>query len=81
MDLGEWLRGYRNVADHGFVALRGIVTLDDAYEVFTMIDDNGGGMILLDEWCAFLKNCEVAAQTPVGRLLSEKKGGGEPLPV
>ena len=76
MDLDEWLKGYKGVNDHGFVALQGISTKGDATAVFKMIDDNGGGIVLLDEWSFFLKNCEVAAGTPMGKLLNEDQEGG-----
>ena len=41
-----------------------------------MMDDNGGGIVLLDEWSFFLKNCEVAAGTPMGKLLNMDEEGG-----
>lgn len=33
-------------------------------------------MILLDEWSFFLKNCEIAADTVLGKLLSADQEGG-----
>jgi hypothetical protein len=76
MELNEWLAGYSNVIDHGFVALQGISTKAEALAVFKMMDDNGGGMVLLDEWSFFLKNCEIAADTPIGKLLAADEAGG-----
>jgi hypothetical protein len=38
-----------------------------------MIDDNGGGQILLDEWCSFLKKIEIAASTSMGELLAAQQ--------
>ena len=76
MDLDEFLRGYKGVNDHGFVALQGIASKEEAKEVFYQIDDNGGGIVLLDEWSFFLKNCEIAADTPLGRLLALDEEGG-----
>merc|ERR1712167_89075 len=34
------------------------------------IDADGRGMVLLDEWCSFMKGKEQAAGTAVGQLLS-----------
>jgi hypothetical protein len=75
IDIYEWLAGYKNVVDHGFVGLQGIADKAEAFEIFKKIDDNGGGQILLDEWCLFLKNCEVAMGTSMGGLLAAEQGG------
>jgi len=66
----EWLRGYKGVLDHGFAALAGITDKESAAAAFAKMDVNGGGIVLLAEWCAFIKAGEVAAGTPVGKLLS-----------
>lgn len=76
MDLKEWLQGFKGVSDHGFVGLQGIVTKEEATEVFEKIDNNGGGIVLLDEWSYYLKNCEIAMDTAVGRLLALDQEGG-----
>ena len=73
IDLNEWLGGYKGVNNHGFLALKGISTKEQAVHIFTSIDDNGGGIIMLDEWCVFIKNAEVQAKTPVGKLLSAEE--------
>jgi hypothetical protein len=44
--------------------------------VFSKIDDNGGGVVLLDEWCFYLKAAEIASETPIGALLSLDESGG-----
>jgi topoisomerase IA-like protein len=74
MDLSEWLAGYKGVADYGFVAFNDLKSTKGekaATEFFNKIDDNGGGVVLLDEWCDFIKKAEVAAGTPLGALLNE----------
>lgn len=76
MDLKEWLQGFKGVSDHGFVGLHGISTNEEATEAFGKIDDNGGGIVLLDEWSYYLKNCEIAMGTAVGKLLSLDQEGG-----
>jgi hypothetical protein len=76
MDLAEFQAGFAGVNDHGFVGLQGISSKEEAAEVFKKIDDNGGGIVLLDEWSFFLKNCEIAADTALGKILSADQSGG-----
>jgi hypothetical protein len=77
IDLMEWLAGYHECEDYGFVALRFISKGDEsAAKLFDKIDDNGGGTILLDEWCNFLKDAEIKAGTPLGATLAEDEEGG-----
>ena len=77
IELAEWHKGYQTISDYGFVALQGIDSKKKATEVFnTQIDDNGGGIVLLDEWCEFIKGAEVKAKTHVGKLLSADESGG-----
>jgi len=40
------------------------------------MDDNGGGFVLLDEFCTFLKACEMVAGTELGGLLGADEAGG-----
>ena len=72
----EWIRGYMDVASHGFVALEVIESKKAAKHMFQAIDDNKGGIVLLDEWCWYLKQAEVEAGSAVGRLLSLDESGG-----
>jgi len=72
----EWMKGYKGVLDYGFAALDGITDKKSADSLFGKIDDNGGGIVLLDEWCEFLKAGEAAAGTPVGKLLMMDEEGG-----
>jgi hypothetical protein len=48
----------------------------DAKAVFQAMDDNGGGIVLLDEWCEFLKQAEIKAGTDLGKILAEDEAGG-----
>lgn len=43
---------------------------EDAKSLFQKIDTNEGGYILFSEWCTYLKEQEIAANTPLGILLS-----------
>ena len=76
IELAEWMKGFPTVAEHGFVALAGLKSPEDAKAVFSQMDDNGGGVVLLDEWCAYLKSIEDVCRTPIGILLSASEGGG-----
>jgi len=69
IELDEWLAGWQGVRSHGFVVLAAVTTKEQAKEVFGIIDDNGGGVVLLDEWCSFIKKGEISAGTAVGSLL------------
>ena len=61
---------------HGFVGLRKAVDGKSAKAVFDKIDENGGGVVMLDEWCDYIKAAEVAAGTALGELLDEDEAGG-----
>jgi len=76
IELDEWLRAYKGVANHGFFGLEGIEDKKQAAFVFSAMDDNGGGIVLLDEWCWFIKQIEVKMGTPVGLLLAADEAGG-----
>ena len=81
VELDEWLAGYAGVNGYGFAALKSIENKKQAREAFAKMDDNGGGMILLDEWCWFIKEAEGAAKTPVGVLLVGDESGGVGKPA
>jgi len=68
------------VQGHGFVALAAVTTDEAATEVFKKIDVNGGGVLLLDEWCTFLKAAEIEAGTPTGILLAADEEEPPPSP-
>jgi len=76
MDKDEWMKGWKGVQNYGFVALDSVKDKKSAEEVFGKIDDNGGGIVLLDEWCEFIKAAEIAAGTELGKTLAEDEEGG-----
>ena len=76
MDQAEFEAGYGGVAGYGFVALRSLESVGDARTLFAAMDGNGGGIVLLDEWCAYLKAAEVDAGTVLGALLAMDEAGG-----
>ena len=81
VDLAEWLAGYKGVKEHGFIALAGVKDDKGAEAFFKEVDSNGGGVILFEEWCTFLKNAEIKAGTKLGDALNEDEpGGAEPAP-
>merc|ERR1712216_1030933 len=73
IDKDDWVKGFKEVTEHGFVAFQGIKDKKAALKVFSDIDDNGGGIILLDEWCAYIKKKEVEAGTVLGKSLMEEQ--------
>eukprot|EP00613_Pedinella_sp_CCMP2098_P047261 CAMPEP_0171835758 /NCGR_PEP_ID=MMETSP0992-20121227/11173_1 /TAXON_ID=483369 /ORGANISM="non described non described, Strain CCMP2098" /LENGTH=581 /DNA_ID=CAMNT_0012451641 /DNA_START=47 /DNA_END=1792 /DNA_ORIENTATION=- len=76
IDLAEMEKGYKGIGGFGFVAFKDLNTKADATAVFKSIDDNGGGIVLLDEWCLFIKNAEIKAGTTLGAILNEDEAGG-----
>ena len=76
IELNEWMAGFTTVADHGFVGLKNVTTTDEARAVFESIDDNGGGIVLLDEWSYWIKQEEIKAGTAIGALLQMDEAGG-----
>jgi hypothetical protein len=73
IDFGEFLKGHKGVTNYGVVALQNLqdLTKKELKVLFVeKIDDNSGGIVLLDEWCKYIKNAEVEAGTAVGLLLN-----------
>jgi hypothetical protein len=65
---------YKGVRDYGFVCFASLETDAEATAVFNQMDDNGGGVVLLVEFCDFIKAAEIAAGTPLGNTLDEDEG-------
>mmetsp|Transcript_12756 Transcript_12756/g.25927 ORF Transcript_12756/g.25927 Transcript_12756/m.25927 type:complete len:231 (-) Transcript_12756:343-1035(-) len=76
VDLNEWLTGYGGITKYGFVALTGMGDEVAATGVFNSMDDNGGGVVLLEEFCTFIKATEMKAGTEMGALLAADEAGG-----
>lgn len=73
IDIVEWIAGYKGVSDLGFVALASIVDDETATVVWDSMDSNGGGFVLLDEWCEYIKASEIKHGTPIGALLAAEE--------
>lgn len=65
----EWLKAYRTFSLSTFVGLIGMDTDDDASAVFKSMDSDGKGMVLLSEFCEYIRNKELENKTSLGRLL------------
>jgi hypothetical protein len=78
IELEEFKNGFKGVTGYGFVAFDSLwdAKKKEARELFEQIDDNGGGIVLLDEWCEFIKASEVKAGSAVGLLLAADEAGG-----
>jgi len=70
IDMSEWIAGYRKISDLGFVALANVVDDTTALEAWKLMDINGGGFVLFDEWCTYLKAAEVNQGSSIGALLA-----------
>ena len=72
IEKSEWMKQYKSTVNCDFVGLKNITTDAAAEKVFGAMDADGKGMVLLSEFCNYLKSCEVKAQTGLGILLSGK---------
>lgn len=68
IEKAEWMSKYSSVNGSGFV---GLANLDEkkAESVFLDMDQNKQGMVLLAEWCSYLKKTEVEAGTMLSQLM------------
>lgn len=73
VDLDEWLAGYEHLISYGFVAFEGITDGEMATAVFHSIDSNGGGYVMLNEYCAYVKDAEITNNTALGALLAAEE--------
>ena len=71
------MAGYKGVKEHGFIALSSVKDDKSADAIFKKIDGNGGGVIMLEEWCDFLKAAEIEAGTTLGKTLAEDESAEE----
>ena len=69
----EWMEGYKKVKGYDFVCLDGVENDEQAKEMFGKIDENGGGIVLLIEFCDYIKATEIAAGTQKGKLLNAEE--------
>ena len=44
-----------------------------AKKIFKKIDDNGGGIVLMDEWCEYIKSQEQKSKTLMGEQLGSEE--------
>lgn len=65
----EWMKAYHAFSASSFIGLIGIDTDDDASAVFKSMDSDGKGMVLLSEFCEYIRNKELENKTPLGKLL------------
>ena len=79
------MAGYKGVKEHGFIALSSVKDDKSADAIFKKIDGNGGGVIMLEEWCDFLKAAEIETfilqtlMTAFPKDSKQKDHRGDPL--
>jgi len=66
----EWMKSYHTFSTSTFIGLTGINTDEDASSVFKSMDLDGKGMVLLSEFCEFIKNKEMENKTALEKLLN-----------
>jgi len=69
VELAEWVKAYSEFPESSFVGLRGIENDEDATTAFNEMDEDGKGMVLLSEFCDFIRTKEVDNKTPLSELL------------
>merc|ERR1712216_518820 len=69
IEWSEFQENWKRVQDHGFFFLK-TLTEDRVEEVFNAMDVDKQGLVLLEEWCEYIKWSEQEAGTPLGRILS-----------
>jgi hypothetical protein len=69
--LSDWELRHADLLDSPFVALRAnaVEVGDSITEAFGRIDADGNGCVLFADFCQYVKKSEIAADTPIGRLL------------
>jgi len=73
MSLEEWEGAFETLKVYPFTAVAKIVdetTEDTAASVFSEMDADGKGMVLLAEFCTYIEQAEKSAGTPIGILLT-----------
>lgn len=66
-----WHKKFNKVRDHGFAVLSYSDDPDDviADQLYAEIDEDDKGTFQIQQWCNYLGRKEVAARTPMGRLI------------
>ena len=65
------------MSEFPFVCLKSIRDDAHATEIFNEIDENKGGIVLLVEFCEWIKAEEIKADTPTGKLLNAEESEEE----
>jgi len=69
VEMTEWIKAYSKFTSSTFIGLRGIETDEDASTVFKEMDLDAKGMVLLSEFCEYIRTKEMENKTPLGKLL------------
>jgi len=69
VEMKEWIACYDTFSASTFVGLTGINNEADATTVFGEMDGDGKGMVLLSEFCEYIRTKEIESKTPLGKLL------------
>jgi len=69
IQMTEWIKGYPKTNASSFIALRDIKSKEDASTIFKEMDADGHGMVLLAEFCDYIRTKELQHKTDLGKLL------------
>jgi len=81
VDLGEWVKRYRNVSGYPFAALDSATTDDEAKAMFGRMDSSNAGAVTFEGFCSFVVEAELAAGTEMGETLKPDNSTGAGGPV
>ena len=66
----EWLSGFMNLTNTGFVGLDNLSGEDDALTMFEQMDPDQSGRAVFQDFCDYLSEAEIEANTDLGMLLA-----------
>jgi len=69
VEIVEWIKAYGSFSASTFVGLVGIENDSDASALFKEMDSDGKGMVLLSEFCEYIRSKEMEGKTCLGKLL------------
>ncbi len=69
VEKNEWIEGYTEFKNSGFVALARVKSEESALAAFNVMDADGQGVVRFIEFCDWIRDAEISNSTSLGRLL------------
>merc|ERR1740117_1500968 len=74
MSEAEWNSARKDFKMSPFISLKVAARKKTGAGIFKEMDADGKGMVLLNEFCAYIKEGEIEMETPFGKLLAVDRG-------